>query len=343
MPAGWTIYGAACAVGVLGGALAALATDGPSTLGLGAALAAVVVLTAIAVAGWRQRRPRVATSNDAVPAEHIAHEAAVEAPAAPGGTHGEAAASEPEPVAPESAIATAAAVESAGGPAALDEQDFPSAPAVRESTVLPATVVESLDAAVADRVGGVASEPAAREAMVPDAPVVEAPVAPAIVDSRPLDEDDWDGLARICVAVTGAQLRWIRADTFSRPWLDERVRPLVDLEPVVAALRERPFSVELRTRLGTLAAALSAFAAFYSDNTFPDPLLSGTDWRFFDWHELTDAAPGTATDDLWSDRAAQMQGLALALCDAYEVLRDSLMTESKVREHTDSGTPTRLL
>ena len=170
----------------------------------------------------------------------------------------------------------------------------------------------------------------------------EPAVASEITDSRPLEEDDWHGLARICGAISSAQLGWIRTDRFSRPWHDEHVRPFVELEPLVVALRERPFSVELRTPLGTLAGALTALAAFYGENTFPDPLLPATDWRFFDWSELIDAPPGTPTDDLWSDRAAQMQRLAMAMANAYEIVRDTAVTDPEVRARAQAaGTKAR--
>jgi hypothetical protein len=166
-------------------------------------------------------------------------------------------------------------------------------------------------------------------------------VAPPITDSRALEEDDWYGLARLCGAVSSAQIAWIRTDRFSRPWHDEHIRPFVDLEPLAVALRERPFSAELRAPLGTFAGAIVAFLAFYAENTFPDPLLSATDWRFFDWSELTDAAPGTPTDDLWSDRAAEMQRLALAMANAYEIVRDTTVAQPEVRDRVRAGTSAR--
>jgi hypothetical protein len=171
----------------------------------------------------------------------------------------------------------------------------------------------------------------------------EPAVASEITDSRPLDEDDWHGLARICGAINSAQLAWIRTDRFSRPWHDEHFRPFVELEPLVGSLRERPFSVELRAPLGTFAGALTAFAAFYGENTFPDPLLPATDWRFFDWSELIDAAPGTSNDGLWRDRAAQMQRLAMAMANAYEIVRDTAVSDPTVRARAQAaGTTARV-
>ena len=112
----------------------------------------------------------------------------------------------------------------------------------------------------------------------------------------------------------------------------------------MVALRERPFSVELRTLLGTLAGALTALAAFYGENTFPDPLLPATDWRFFDRSELIDAPPGTPTDDLWSDRAAQMQRFGDGdVANAYEIVRDTVVTDPQVRARAQAaGTKARL-
>ncbi len=280
MRSGWTVYVAACAAGVIGGALAAMATSGPSTVALVAVVAAVALLAAIASVELRDRRQPVATGDDGASA--------------------------------------------AGLPMATEQCDLPSESLVSDAG--PAAPVVASDA-VATPAGHVA-EPVARDEIVPA--VVDSPAGPTTTDSRALDENDWNGLATICSGITDGQVAWMRAETFSRPWFDERVRPFVDLEPAVAALRGRPFSVELRTRLDVFADVLSAFAAFYSDNTFPDPLLPASDWRFFDWNELTDSAPGAPTGDLWSARAARMQGFAVALANAYEVARDTAMGKHEV-------------
>ena len=281
MPTGWTVYVAACAVGVIGGALAVVATDGPSTLALVAALVAVALLTAIR---WREG----VSAGSAWPRETTGSRLRTSLMT--------------------TEVAAPAPVEGAGCPGLRRTKSWPlpsplllNPLLLLNPPLLPQRSSRLRGPAAGDRRAGRA--------------LPEPAVAPAITDSRPLEEDDWHGLARICGAISSAQLGWMRADRFSRPWHDEHVRPFVDLEPLVGALRERPFSVELRTRLGTFAGALTAFAAFYGENTFPDPLLSGTDWRFFDWSELIDAAPGASTDDLWSARAAQMQGLALAMAE----------------------------
>ena len=112
VPTGWTVYVAACAGGVIGGAIVVVfhrravgsALESPR-------LVAVALLTAIAVARRRQRPQSVVTGGEGAPAEEIApvtlplrlRPAATGRPGRPGvRPHEEAAAPAPEPVAPES-------------------------------------------------------------------------------------------------------------------------------------------------------------------------------------------------------------------------------------------------
>jgi len=155
---------------------------------------------------------------------------------------------------------------------------------------------------------------------------------------RHLTSDDWDVLAAVCGAISSVQLDWMRSYPFFTPWLDARVRAVIDLEPLVAALRGRPFSAELRTRVGVFSDALAAFAAFYAENTFPDPLLLGTDWRFFDWNGAAAEEPDESTN-LWNGRAAHTQSLSVALSNAYEGLQEIAMSDSRVRDRVRAATP----
>ena len=151
--------------------------------------------------------------------------------------------------------------------------------------------------------------------------------------------DDWDALCIICCAISGARLDWMRSYAFVTPWLDTRVRAVLELEPLVAALRERPFSAELRTRLGDFSNALTAFATYYTDNTFPDPLLTETDWHFFDWSEVADAEPGLTSGDHWKGPAAHMQSLSVALSNAYLQLQTIATSDPRIRDRAQDAAP----
>ena len=46
---------------------------------------------------------------------------------------------------------------------------------------------------------------------------------------------DWEAVASMCVALDIRHLDWLRANDFAMPWLDVRVRPVIELEPLLAA------------------------------------------------------------------------------------------------------------
>jgi hypothetical protein len=154
-----------------------------------------------------------------------------------------------------------------------------------------------------------------------------------------LTSHDWNLLGTLCGAVSSSQLEWMRSSAFITPWLDARVRALLELEPLLAALRERPFSETLSARLAGFSDALAPFAAFYTDHTFPDPLLLGTDWRFYDWNEVADAKAGASRNDLWNGRAQTMRSLATAVANAYAALREIAIDVPQVREHVRVAAP----
>jgi hypothetical protein len=164
--------------------------------------------------------------------------------------------------------------------------------------------------------------------------------AQRFVPEPALSSEDREVLGRVCGALGSSQLEWLRSNTFVTPWLDARVRGLLELEPLVAALSGRPFSEELQTRVGVFSDALAAFAAFYADQTFPDPLLLGSDWRFFDWNEVANAKPGASSDDLWNGRAATTRSLAAAVSNAYVAFREAAMSDPQVRDRVRAATPT---
>jgi hypothetical protein len=122
----------------------------------------------------------------------------------------------------------------------------------------------------------------------------------------------------ICDALDSRDLDWLRRNDFVTPWLDGRARRVIELAPPVTAALNRPFAWDLRSALHALSGTIEPFAAFYDDNTFPDPLLLGEDWRFF---ERDDVAIGDETgtgDDLWGGRALELHRLAAPVADAYE-------------------------
>jgi hypothetical protein len=189
--------------------------------------------------------------------------------------------------------------------------------------------------------------PAAKPA---EGPAPEPPGAATSVVSRvltaaggsALTSADRDALTTVCAAISGDRVERIRTSTFMTPWHDGAVRVFLDLEPAVVALRERPFSAEVQTTLTGLSQAIAAFAAFYDDNTHPDPLLSETDWRFFDWTEITNAPTGVVVTPRgrWDDRAARMRELSGAVASSYDALREAAATDSALSHRVHSGAPT---
>ena len=131
--------------------------------------------------------------------------------------------------------------------------------------------------------------------------------------SVPLGEDDWEVMSEICFALGSQQIAWLRSNDFHTPWLACRVRPAVDIEPLVVRLLDRPFAADIPDALLILAEAIEAFVGFYSPNTFSDPLLRDAEWQFFDWEDPDAAKESTASAEKWYARAARLQHLSAEL------------------------------
>ncbi len=115
------------------------------------------------------------------------------------------------------------------------------------------------------------------------------------------------------------------------PWLDSRARPVLEVEPLLAQLVERPFAPGLGATLRALADAVHAFVEDYSENTFPDPVVQGGDWRFFEWDDRVLAAEDGDADGRWAGRAKRLQQLADAVALAYGDFSAAALRNPKVR------------
>lgn len=149
--------------------------------------------------------------------------------------------------------------------------------------------------------------------------------------SAAFGEPDWECVSSICVALDARHLDWLRTNDFVTPWLDGRARPVLELEPVLAAAVDQPFEWELRSALHVLFGAIESFVAFYDDNTLPDPLLLGEDWRFFERDDLAIGAERSTGDDLWGGRAIHLHQLAAEVADAYESFVSVATRDARVR------------
>jgi hypothetical protein len=136
---------------------------------------------------------------------------------------------------------------------------------------------------------------------------------------KPTDQD-WEDLRTIFCALSTAQLNWLRTTAYAEPWLEEDARPALALEPLVTAARDRPFPAQLQFALHDFSDALSAFASFYVQNAFPDPLMVGDDWRVLNRDPESNAAAGRPGD--WN--ATEMRQLSLRVGDAYEGLIEAV-------------------
>jgi len=136
-------------------------------------------------------------------------------------------------------------------------------------------------------------------------------------DRGKLTDGDWEALRALCTTLGTAQLAWLKSTEFVTPWLDAHARSVIELEARVLEIIERPFQEAVSAALEALLEAASAFSEFYAGSTYPDPLLLGEDWRFFDV-ESTGAAQETA--ELWGGRAAHLHGLSVAVATAYDDL-----------------------
>lgn len=143
---------------------------------------------------------------------------------------------------------------------------------------------------------------------------------------RPLAADDWDAVNQICRALPARRVAWLRSNDFDTPWLDAHVRSATDMAPIVAGVCERPLAPDLGAALWSLSEAIEALAAFYADNTFPDRLLVGSEWRFFERDDLDGAEVsepnGDETDgEPWGGLPVRLHELSAAFADAYDDLR----------------------
>ena len=77
---------------------------------------------------------------------------------------------------------------------------------------------------------------------------------------------------------------------------------------------------------------MAAFAEPYVAETFPDPLLLGTDWRFFDWDHPEAFEPGAVGRELWQARADRLQHLATAVADAYDALVETAEAQPEYKK-----------
>lgn len=149
--------------------------------------------------------------------------------------------------------------------------------------------------------------------------------------------DDWETLADLCGALGRVQVAWLRTNTFVTPWHDGNARTTLDLRPRASALRERPFPAELYDALGRFCDALAAFAEFYERESFPDPLLLGTEWRFFDW-DHPHAFVHTARDgDLWDGRSDRMHSLSVSVANTFEALLATASADPRFRTLIETG------
>lgn len=155
---------------------------------------------------------------------------------------------------------------------------------------------------------------------------------------RAIAPDDWDVVSEICCGLGTRQLDWFRSDEFLTPWLDVHVRPVVELESLVAQVVDRPFGTELRTALGALADALSAFIRYYCHNTKTDPLLLGGDWRFFQWDDRVQSDENDADFGALAGRPARLQQLATEFVLAYERFSVTASRKSNVRRRLAART-----
>lgn len=147
----------------------------------------------------------------------------------------------------------------------------------------------------------------------------------------PLTGEDWDVVCEISLALGPQQLEWLRSTDFEKPWLDSHARAVVEVEPLLARVAERPFAPGLGATLRALADAVHAFTEDYSDNTFPDPLLRGGDWRFFEWDDRVQAAEDGDADGRWAGRAKRLQQLAEGVALAYKDFRAAAKRNPNVR------------
>lgn len=167
----------------------------------------------------------------------------------------------------------------------------------------------------------------ARSVRDPARRISRSPEPQSAISRKP----DWGAVASMCSALNVRHLDWLRANDFAMPWLDVRVRPVIELEPLLAAAADQSFEGELRSTLHVLLGAVGPFVAFYNESTAPDPLLLGEEWRFFERDEAVIEAETGVGEDLWGGRAAHLHELAVQVADAYAQFVSVASREARVR------------
>jgi hypothetical protein len=153
--------------------------------------------------------------------------------------------------------------------------------------------------------------------------------------------EDWEALARVSSMFKTSQVDWLRTATFVTPWFDENARPVMEIAGLAAALQERPFPEAVDNALRDVSEAAAAFAEFYEAETFPDPLLLGADWRFFDWDHPQAFGHDAPPAELWQGRAATLQRLSTAVAVAYAELVDAASGQPQLRKLIAGAAPSR--
>jgi hypothetical protein len=148
---------------------------------------------------------------------------------------------------------------------------------------------------------------------------------------RPLAAADWDVVSEISCALGPRQLEWLRSNDFATPWLDSDARAVIEVEPLLAQVVGRPFAPGLDATLRALADAVHAFVEDYSHNTFPDPVVRGGDWRFFEWDDRVLAAEDGNGAGRWAGRSKRLQQLADGVALAYGDFSAAALRNPKVR------------
>jgi hypothetical protein len=155
-------------------------------------------------------------------------------------------------------------------------------------------------------------------------------------DAKGVTEKDWFALTRICEALDRTTIHWLRSTEFGTPWLNDHVGPIAALLPLVADSVDRPFDADLHGALSRLGRALAAFSDFYDAQTFPDPLVRGTDWRFFDWETPSEPPAHEVEGELLDDPPAILRMLCIEIADAYDEVSER--TAERLRAGSREGT-----
>ncbi len=127
---------------------------------------------------------------------------------------------------------------------------------------------------------------------------------------------DWAVVDDVCAALGNRQIEWLRSNDFLAPWLGSRMRSALDLEPSLTGLATSPLPDELRASVLALVDAIEELSRYHTEETRPDPLVPGEEWRFFSWEDLG----SSDSSEMWHARSAQLRRLSVAVADAYEDL-----------------------